>query len=113
MFAAVAELLNDLLRDQLQTALGTAYTLERELGGGGMARVFVAEDTRLRRQIVIKVLAPELATGLSAERFEREVGRGGMATVYLARDSRHERKVAIKFLDPELGAVLVRYRDGV
>ncbi len=34
------------LRDQLQTTLGTAYTLERELGGGGMSRVFVAEETR-------------------------------------------------------------------
>ena len=63
----------DHLRDQLQTTLGTAYTLERELGGGGMSRVFVAEEARLRRRVVVKVLAPELAAGLSAERFAREI----------------------------------------
>ena len=61
------------LRDQLQAALGPAYTLERELGGGGMSRVFVAEETRLGRKVVVKVLAPELAAGVSAERFEREI----------------------------------------
>ena len=37
------------LRDQLQTTLGTSYTLQRELGGGGMSRVFVAEDAALGR----------------------------------------------------------------
>jgi serine/threonine-protein kinase len=61
------------LRDQLQAALGTAYTLERELGGGGMSRVFVADETALGRKVVIKVLAPELAAGVSAERFAREI----------------------------------------
>src|SRR5687767_455168 len=61
------------LRQQLQAALGDAYTLGRELGGGGMARVFVAEDTRLGRTVVVKVLSPELIAGLSAERFEREI----------------------------------------
>ena len=61
------------LRARLQTSLGTAYTLERELGGGGMSRVFVAEEARLRRRVVVKVLAPELAAGVSAERFEREI----------------------------------------
>src|SRR5215210_3078889 len=63
----------DALRDRLQTSLGSAYALDRELGGGGMSRVFVAEETRFRRRVVIKVLPPELAAGLSAERFEREV----------------------------------------
>ena len=63
----------DFLRDQLQTSLGGAYTLERELGGGGMSRVFVARDEALRRDIVVKVLSPELAQGLSAERFAREI----------------------------------------
>ena len=57
----------------LQTALGSGYALERELGGGGMARVFVARDARLGRRVVVKVLAPDLAAGLSAERFEREI----------------------------------------
>ena len=63
----------DTLRDQLQTTLGAAYTLERELGGGGMSRVFVARDAALERDVVVKVLAPELAAGVSAERFTREI----------------------------------------
>ena len=61
------------IRQQLQTTLGGAYTLERELGGGGMSRVFVADESRLRRKVVVKVLSPELAQGISAERFEREI----------------------------------------
>lgn len=61
------------LREQIQTSLGAAYKLERELGGGGMSRVFVAEETRLKRRVVVKVLRPDLAAGLSAERFAREV----------------------------------------
>jgi len=63
----------DQLRDRLQSSLGAAYTLERELGGGGMARVFVATDPALGRQVVVKVLSPETAEGLSAERFTREI----------------------------------------
>jgi len=61
------------LQSQLQTTLGGAYTLERELGGGGMSRVFVADEVRLGRKVVVKVLSPDLAQGLSAERFEREI----------------------------------------
>jgi serine/threonine-protein kinase len=61
------------LRDRLQAALGEAYVLERELGGGGMSRVFVAREEALGRDVVVKVLAPELAAGLSAERFAREI----------------------------------------
>src|SRR5215213_10533108 len=61
------------LRQQLQQTLGTTYVLERELGGGGMSRVFVADERRLNRKVVIKVLSPELAQGLSGERFEREI----------------------------------------
>jgi len=60
-------------REALQAELGDAYNLGTELHGGGMARVFVAEDTRLRRKIVIKLLAPEQAAGISLERFEREI----------------------------------------
>jgi tRNA A-37 threonylcarbamoyl transferase component Bud32/tetratricopeptide (TPR) repeat protein len=61
------------LREQLQQTLGSTYVLERELGGGGMSRVFVANETRLNRKVVIKVLSPELAAGVNAERFEREI----------------------------------------
>ena len=57
----------------LQSALGTAYTIERELGGGGMSRVFVAHEPALGRTVVLKVLPRELAEGLSADRFTREV----------------------------------------
>ena len=65
--------MSDDLRTQLQATLGTAYTLDRELGGGGMSRVFVARETALGREVVVKVLAPELAAGVSAERFAREI----------------------------------------
>jgi len=61
------------LRERLQTALGDSYRIERELGGGGMSRVFLAQEVRLGRQVVVKVLPPELAAGVSAERFEREI----------------------------------------
>jgi serine/threonine-protein kinase len=61
------------LRTQLQDALGDAYTVERELGGGGMSRVFAAVETALGRRVVLKVLAPELGPGLSARRFAREI----------------------------------------
>jgi serine/threonine protein kinase/tetratricopeptide (TPR) repeat protein len=61
------------LLERLRTSLVASYELERELGGGGMSRVFVASDRRLGRQIVIKVLNPELAEGISAQRFEREI----------------------------------------
>ena len=54
-------------------ALGTAYTLDRELGGGGMSRVFTARETALGRTVVVKVLPPELAAGVSIERFKREI----------------------------------------
>jgi hypothetical protein len=61
------------LQDQLQRALGDAYLLERELGGGGMSRVFLAHDRGLGRQVVVKVLLPELAAGVNVERFRREI----------------------------------------
>ena len=61
------------LLDRLQSAVGDAYRLERELGGGGMSRVFVATEVRLDRRVVIKVLPPEMAAGVSVERFGREI----------------------------------------
>ena len=62
-----------LLEQELQGALGAAYTIERELPRGGMSRVFLANENALGRKVVIKVLAPELAATLSAERFKREI----------------------------------------
>ncbi|MEP7002680.1 MAG: protein kinase, partial [bacterium] len=61
------------LRGHLQTTLGDAYVLGRELGGGGMSRVFVAEDAALHRRIVVKLLPPEMAAALSIARFHREI----------------------------------------
>ena len=60
------------LREHLQMQL-TDYTIERELGGGGMSRVFVAMEKSLGRRVVIKVLSTELAASLSTERFKREI----------------------------------------
>jgi len=61
------------LTAQLQKALSPGYTLERELTGGGMSRVFVATDVALARKVVVKVLPPELAAGVNHERFRREI----------------------------------------
>ena len=61
------------LSARLQRSLGTAYVIERELGSGGMSRVFLAREHALGRTVVIKVLPPELAHELSAERFAREI----------------------------------------
>ena len=61
------------VRDSLQAALGDAYVLQQELGGGGMSRVFLASDTALERTVVVKSLLPELASDISAQRFAREV----------------------------------------
>ena len=61
------------LQTQLQEVLGGAYRIDRELGGAGMSRVFVATETELERQVVIKVLPPELAAGINIDRFRREI----------------------------------------
>ncbi|HEY9425853.1 MAG TPA: protein kinase [Gemmatimonadaceae bacterium] len=61
------------LRSRVQQSLSGSYTLERELGGGGMSRVFVADEHRLGRKVVVKVLSPELSAAMSATRFEREI----------------------------------------
>jgi len=57
----------------LTTALADRYRLERELGQGGMAMVYLAEDLRHHRQVAVKVLRPELAAVIGAERFLSEI----------------------------------------
>ncbi len=61
------------LRARLQSGLGDVYRIDRDLGGGGMSRVFLAEETELGRKVVIKVLPPEMGAGVSKERFQREI----------------------------------------
>ena len=60
-------------QEHLELALGDEYRVVRELGGGGMSRVFLATEVALGRSVVIKVLTPELAAGVNRERFRREV----------------------------------------
>ncbi|MCZ6761116.1 MAG: serine/threonine-protein kinase, partial [Gemmatimonadetes bacterium] len=59
--------------DRLKSALADRYTIERELGSGGMATVYLAEDVKHHRKIALKVLRPELAAALGPERFLREI----------------------------------------
>ncbi|MBI3982027.1 MAG: serine/threonine-protein kinase [Gemmatimonadetes bacterium] len=61
------------LVDRLKTALAQRYAIERELGQGGMATVFLAQDLRHGRQVAVKVLKPELAAMIGAERFLQEI----------------------------------------
>ena len=61
------------LLEQLTAALGERYRVERELGHGGMAIVFLAQDLKHRRRVAIKLLKPELSAVLGSERFLREI----------------------------------------
>ncbi len=61
------------LQAQLQAGLAGQYALDRELGRGGMATVFLAQDLKHKRPVALKVLLPELAASLGAERFHREI----------------------------------------
>jgi TolB-like protein/Flp pilus assembly protein TadD/tRNA A-37 threonylcarbamoyl transferase component Bud32 len=61
------------LLERLQTALAGRYRIEREVGRGGMATVYLAEDLKHGRRVALKVLRPELSSSLGAERFQREI----------------------------------------
>jgi serine/threonine protein kinase/Tfp pilus assembly protein PilF len=59
--------------ERLRTALGQSYTIDRELGRGGMATVYLAQDVKHERLVALKVLHPELAASLGPDRFLREI----------------------------------------
>jgi eukaryotic-like serine/threonine-protein kinase len=61
------------LRAALETGLAGRYAIERELGHGGMATVYLARDLRHDRPVALKVLHPELSAALGGERFQREI----------------------------------------
>ena len=61
------------MTDRLSVALADRYRIERELGAGGMATVYLAEDLKHKRRVALKVLKPELAAVLGAERFVQEI----------------------------------------
>ena len=61
------------LLSRLQTALSDRYRLDREIGAGGMATVYLAQDVRHDRRVALKVLRPELAAVIGAERFLAEI----------------------------------------
>jgi serine/threonine-protein kinase len=65
------------LQRELQAALGERYLLERELGKGGMATVFLAHDPVHGQQVALKVLHPQLAETVGADRFKREIRVAG------------------------------------
>ena len=58
--------MTDELTTRLSAALGATYAIERELGGGGMSRLFLARDIVLKRQVVIKILPPDLTSEMGA-----------------------------------------------
>ena len=59
--------------DRLKTALADRYAIEREIGAGGMATVYLADDLKHHRKVAVKVLRPELAASIGAERFLKEI----------------------------------------
>ncbi|HXQ27837.1 MAG TPA: protein kinase [Gemmatimonadales bacterium] len=127
----------------LQQTLGDRYVLERELGGGGMSRVFVAQERGLPRRVALKVLPPELHGGVSVDRFRREIqlvaslhhphivpllaaGEAGEFLFYtmpfvegetlrarLAREKRLDTGEALGILDDVLDALAYAHRHGV
>ncbi len=61
------------ITSRLSTALADRYKIEREVGTGGMATVYLAEDLKHKRKVAVKVLRPELSAMLGAERFVQEI----------------------------------------
>ncbi|UCG88484.1 MAG: serine/threonine protein kinase, partial [Gemmatimonadota bacterium] len=59
--------------DRLKSAIADRYAIEREIGAGGMATVYLARDLKHHRQVAVKVLLPDLAVAIGAARFLREI----------------------------------------
>src|SRR4026207_333007 len=79
--------------------MGPGYRVTLEISGGGMSRVFVAEEAALDREIVVKLLPPDLMAGLSVERFRAEI--------------QHAVKLQHPHIVPVLTAGVITYGDGV
>lgn len=62
--------------ERLRSAVANSYTIDRELGSGGMATVYLAQDGKHERLVALKVLHPDLAATLGPERFLRNQARG-------------------------------------
>ncbi|HTG50624.1 MAG TPA: hypothetical protein VL915_09060, partial [Gemmatimonadales bacterium] len=58
---------------RLEAAVGDRYAIEREIGRGGTAIVYLAQDTKHGRQVALKVLRPEVTAALGSDRFLREI----------------------------------------
>ena len=71
--------------ERLSAALADRYRIEHELGQGGMATVYLAEDVKHKRKVALKVLKPELAAVLGAERFVQEITTTAAAQLEMQR----------------------------
>lgn len=79
------------LAERVQEALGEGYEVTEEMPGGGMSRLFVAQDRTLGRMVVVKLLPEDRLPGLSPDRFQREIRQNDKAFGALERALiRHE-----------------------
>src|SRR5439155_19882303 len=81
-------------------ALADRYAIERELGRGGMATVYLAEDRKHHRRVAIKVLKPELAATLGPERFLREIEIAAASTMPISCRSLTPERPAASSITP-------------
>ena len=93
--------------DRLKTALADRYAIDEEIGSGGMATVYLAEDLKLHRKVALKVLRPELTAALGPERFLREIeilarlSHPGIVPLLESGEAAHLVYYVMPFLDGE------------
>ncbi len=83
------------LLDRLKTALADRYAIQEELGAGGMATVYLAEDFKHHRKVAFKILRPELAAALGPKRLLREIeisARPGWMAISIRQDTGERHK---------------------